>query len=130
MANILIAFGFCWMAVAALIGLFLAKRHKKILEQLGKSAANIKLSKYHRVNDIYKWNKAVHIHAFIFSFVSICIGLRMPKLNNTEMVNNALAVAIIVSAVIWAFGVLQMVVRDLALSVREVLDIFDMTKVV
>lgn len=125
MANLLIMFGFSWMVVAALIGLALAKRHETAQDQLVKFAAEGNLPDYHRVNDVYKWNKTVHAHAFLFSVVAVCIGLAMPKMNYSETVSKVLAIALMLSAVVWTLGGLRsnrplMVIGDLTLLISIV----------
>lgn len=122
MANTLVLFGFCWMVVAALIGLLLAKRHEMALEQLAKLAAKNNLAEYHRVNDGYKWNKTVHAHAFLFSVVAVCIGLAMPRMNFMPAILEGLAIGLIVAAVVWTVGALRsnrplMVIGDLSLLI-------------
>jgi hypothetical protein len=120
MANMLILFGFSWMVVAAIIGFLLARRHELTLVQLEEIAAQGNLAEYHRVNAGYKWNKTVHAHAFLFSIVAVSVGLAMAKMNYSETVNNALAIALMVSAVVWTIGGLLsnrplMVIGDFAL---------------
>ena len=125
MANILVMFGFSWMVVAAIIGLLLAKRHETAVGQLEKIAATGNLAEYHRVYDAYKWNKLAHVHSFLFSVVTVCIGLAMPRMNYPEAVSNGLAIALIVSTVVWTTGGLRlsrplMVIGDLTLLVSLV----------
>lgn len=122
MENVLITFGFSWMVVAAIIGFLLAKRHEETLVDLGKIAATGNLAEYHRVNDGYKWNKTVHAHAFLFSVVAVLVGLAMTKMNYSQTVSDGLAIALIVSAVVWTIGGLRsnrplMVIGDLTLLV-------------
>lgn len=134
MANTLVLFGFCWMVVAALLGLVLAKRHETALGQLEQLAAKNNLAEYHRVDDIYKWNKMVHAHAFLFSVVAVCIGLAMARMNLSAMVGNALSIALMGSAAVWTLGALLksrllMVIGDLTLLVSLITAAVGMAKV-
>jgi hypothetical protein len=120
MANMLVLFGFSWMVVAACIGFYLARRHELTSVRLEEIAAKGNLLDYHRVNYAYKWNKTVHAHAFLFSMVAVAVGLAMGKMNYADTVTNILAVALMVSAVVWTLGgVLSnrplMVIGDLTL---------------
>ena len=120
MANVLVLFGFSWMVVAAFIGLLLAKRHELTLGDLEKIAAKGDLLDYHRVSEGYKWNKTVHAHAFLFSVVSVAIGLAMPRMNYPDTVTSVLAIALMVAVVVWTVGGLRssrplMVIGDLTL---------------
>lgn len=106
MANILIMFGFSWMVVAAIIGLLLAKRHETTVVDLGKIAATGNLAEYHRVYEIYKHHKIVHVHSFLFSVVAVCIGLAMTRMGFSESAINGLAIALMVSPTVWTIGAL------------------------
>lgn len=120
MAKALVVFGFTWMVVAALIGLFLARRHELTLVQLEEFAAKGNLLDYHRVSEGYKWNKTVHAHAFLFSIVAIVIGLSAPMASYGESVTAILAMATMAAVAVWTVGGLRssrplMVIGDLTL---------------
>lgn len=126
MATILILFGFCWMVVAAIIGVLLAKRHETSVGQLEELAAKGNLAEYHRVNVGYKWNKTVHAHSFLFSVVAVCIGLAMARMNYSETLSNVLAIGLMLAAVVWTLGGLRsnrplMVIGDLTLLIGIVM---------
>lgn len=104
MANVLIMFGYSWMVIAAIIGLLLAKRHEGTLVALEQIAATGNLVEYHRVNDGYKWNKTVHAHAFLFSVVAVTVGLAMDRMSYSVEVKGAIAIALMLSAVVWTLG--------------------------
>lgn len=120
MAQRLVMFGFAWMVVAALVGLVLAKLHHESLAQLEAVAAKGDLLEYHRISDVYKWNKTVHAHAFLFSLVAVSVGLAMPRMVYPQFVTDALGVALMVAPVTWTVGAKfsfrpLMVIGDLAL---------------
>lgn len=126
MATILVLFGFCWMVVAAIIGVLLAKRHESSVGQLEQIAATGNLLEYHRVSESYKWNKTVHAHSFLFSVVAVCVGLAMAKMNYPENVGNVLASVLMLAPVVWTTGGLRsnralMVIGDLALLIGIVM---------
>ena len=121
------------MVVAAIIGLLLAKRHETTVEQLEKIAASGNLAEYHRVYDAYKWNKLAHVHSFLFSVVAVCVGLAMSRMNYSDSVSNGLAIALMVSPVVWTIGGLRlsrpfMVIGDLTLLVSLVMAAVGMAK--
>jgi hypothetical protein len=107
MANILVLFGFSWMVAAAIIGFLLAKRHDATLVELERIAATGNLAEYHRVSDGYKWNKTVHAHAFLFSVVTVAVGLAMAKMNYSQTVIIGLATALMVAAPMWTLAALR-----------------------
>lgn len=73
--SMLISFGFAWMVVAALIGLFLGAKHENHIEALGSAAACGNFSEYHRIFEAYKWRSSVHAHGMLFSLSSVAVGL-------------------------------------------------------
>jgi len=72
--NLLIAFGFGWMVVAALIGLYLGARHEKHIETLASAAAGGNLGEYHRIFEAYKWRSSMHAHSMLFSLSAVVVG--------------------------------------------------------
>ena len=120
MANMLLLFGFSWMVVSAIIGLLLAKRHEATVEDLGVIAARGDLAEYHRVEVEYKWKKLVHVHAFLFSVVAVCIGLALGRMNYPAAVQEGLAAALMLATVVWTLGTMRlnrplMAIGDLAM---------------
>lgn len=133
MDNILIMFGYCWMVVAALIGLLLAKRHETTLADLERIAAAGDLAEYHRVNDGYKWNKTVHAHSFLFSTVAVTVGLAMSRMNYAVEVRDGMAIALMAAAVVWTIGGLRsskplMAVGDITLLVSIAMSAIGLAK--
>ena len=133
MANLLILFGFSWMVVAAIIGFLLARRHELASVALEKIAAKGDLAGYHRADAIYKWNKMVHAHAFLFSVVAVCAGLAMDRMNYSELGGRVLAYTMMASAVVWTIGGMRsnralMVIGDVALLAGVVAAAIGMAK--
>ena len=134
MANTLVTFGFCWMVVGAVIGLLLAPRHERTLVELERIAASGSLADYHRVNDGYKWNKMVHAHSFLFAVVATTIGLALAKMNYSAAVSDGLALALMLSPVVWTLGGLLknrplMAIGDIVLLVSVATAAVGMAKV-
>lgn len=77
--DVLIAFGFGWMVVSALIGLYLGAKHQGHIEQLTNAAAGGDLEKYHRLSEAYKWRSSVHAHGMLFSLSSVGVGLVLSR---------------------------------------------------
>jgi hypothetical protein len=73
--NLLIAFGFGWMVVAALLGLYLGAKHEHHIKALASAAACGNLGEYHRVFEAYKWRSSVHAHSMLFSLSAVAVGL-------------------------------------------------------
>lgn len=133
MANMLVMFGFSWMVMGAIIGLLLAKRHETAVGDLEKIAASGNLAEYHRVGEVYKWHKLVHVHSFLFSVVAVCIGLAMAKMGYSAALIDALAIALMLAPPVWTVGALRMskplmVIADLTLLVSLVMAAFGMAK--
>ncbi len=133
MADVLVLFGFFWMVVAAFIGLFLAKRHELTLGDLERIAAKGNLIEYHRVSEGYKWNKTVHAHAFLFSVVSVVIGLAMPGMKYPVPVIEVLAMVQMLSVVLWTLGGIRssrplMVIGDLSLMASIVATVIGLAR--
>jgi len=134
MVNVLLLFGFLWMVVAAIIGFLLAKRHEMALVDLERIAATGNLAEYHRVNDIYKWNKTVHAHTFLFSVVTVTVGLVMERMNYSESTSNGLAITLMLSSIVWTLGGLLsnralMVIGDITLLASIVMVAVGLSKV-
>lgn len=104
MADVLVIFGFTWMVVGALIGLYVGARHEPHLEQLEEIAKNGSLLEYHRTLDAYKWKVTVHAHSMLFALVTVAIGLVMPKLTYSETVATALSGILMLAPVVWSVG--------------------------
>lgn len=104
MSDVLILFGFSWMVIGTLIGLYLGARHEPHLGQLEEIAKTGSLLDYHRTLDAYKWKVTVHAHSVLFALVAVAIGLVMPKMSYSETVASALAGALMVAPVVWTIG--------------------------
>ena len=104
MGNLLMIFGFSWMVVAVLIGLYLGLTHDPHLEKLENIAKHGTLLQYHERLDAFKWNVTVHAHAFLFSVINVLIGLSFQKMGYSEATLTVLAAGLMASVVLWTAG--------------------------
>lgn len=104
MNHVLIAFGFCWMIVAALLGFYVGAIHDRHVETLEHVAGQGKLLDYHRRLDTFKWKVTVHAHSFLFGVVAILVGLSMPVMGYSSSAASVLAYVLMAAPVIWAAG--------------------------
>ncbi len=108
MDGVLIVFGFSWMIVGALIGLYLVARHEPQLARLEEIARTGSLLEYHRVLDAYKWKVTVHAHSLLFPVLSIFLGLLWPRVNLPPAIASGVAWALMAATVIWTVGGLRL----------------------
>jgi hypothetical protein len=104
--DLLIAFGFSWMLVAALIGLYLGVRHEAHGLGLARDAESGNLIEYHRRFDAYKWRSSIHAHAMLFSLSSIVVGIVMPRTGLGDAGQQWLTYALVASTVVWTAAAL------------------------
>lgn len=107
MGNLLMLFGFSWMVVAVVIGLYLGMTHEPHLEKLEDIAKHGTLLQYHERLDAYKWKVTVHAHSFLFSVVNVAIGLSFQKMDYSEVTLTVLASGLMAAAVLWTVGGLR-----------------------
>jgi len=101
--HILMAFGFGWMVVAALIGLYLGAKHESHLSHLAAAAASGDLLGYHQVFDQYRWRVSVHAHGMLFALSSVVVGLVLTR-NDAHVVllgEEALVAVLMFATVVW-----------------------------
>lgn len=104
MGDVLILFGFSWMIIGTVIGLYLGARHEPHLVQLEEIARTGSLLDYHRTLDAYKWKVTVHAHSVLFALVTVAVGLVMPRMSYSDATASALAGALMVAPVVWTIG--------------------------
>jgi hypothetical protein len=107
--NLLIAFGFGWMVVAALIGLYLGARHEGHIGRLRDAASGGTLAEYHRVFEAYKWHSSVHAHGMLFSLSSVVVGLVLSRIEvRVAIVGDAVLIGLLISAtVVWTLAAMR-----------------------
>ncbi len=103
--NELVAFGFAWMVVAALIGLYLGVKHESHVKTLESAAAGGDLVEYHRVFDAYKWHSSVHAHGMLFSLSSVGVGIVLASPLGSAIPGAAgIVAALIFATVAWTLA--------------------------
>ena len=103
----LIAFGFGWLVVAALLGLYLGAQHENHTDELLAAAVSSDLVRYHQVFDAYKWRSSVHAHGMLFSLSSVAVGLVLLQSGNGIPMPGALAGALTIVMVVWTLAALR-----------------------
>jgi hypothetical protein len=106
-SDLLIAFGFGWMVVAALLGLYLGATHDAHSQSLEASAAQGDLAAFHRTLEAYKWRGSVHAHGMLFSLSSIVVGVILPRTGFSKAAVEAMVGALIVATVVWTLSALK-----------------------
>jgi hypothetical protein len=108
-AHLLIAFGFGWMVVSALIGLYLGAKHEGYIEQLKAAAASEDLARYHEVFEAYKWRSSVHAHGMLFALSSVGVGLALSGRAGDVLPGEALVGALMFATVVWTLAAMRRV---------------------
>lgn len=103
----LIAFGFGWMVVAALLGLYLGARHEGHLGALEKSAVRGDLASYHRTFEAYKWRSSIHAHGMLFALSSVAVGAVLPQTGLGKVAMEYLVAGLIFATVVWMLAALR-----------------------
>ena len=104
--SLLIAFGFGWMVVAALLGLYLGAKHQSHIDHLGNAASAGDLVRYHQEFESYKWRSSVHAHGMLFALSSVGVGLVLSRKGFESVPAEALAAMLMVATVVWTLAAL------------------------
>ncbi len=103
----LIAFGFGWMVVAALLGLYLGSQHENHIDELLAAATDGDLVRYHQISDAYKWRSSTHAHGMLFSLSSVAIGLVLLQKGHAIPMSGAVAGTLAIAIVLWTLAALR-----------------------
>lgn len=103
----LIAFGFGWMVVAAVLGLYLGARQEGHLGHLDKAAARGDLAAYHRTFEAYKWRSTVHAHGMLFALSSVAVGAVLPQAGLGKAQMEYLVAGLMMATVVWMVAALR-----------------------
>jgi hypothetical protein len=104
MDQLLIAFSFSWMVVAAVVGFYVGLLHERNLVSLESVANTGDWIEYHRRLDAYKWKVTIHAHSFLFGVVGILVGLSMARMGYSAPMQGALAYGLISAPILWFAG--------------------------
>ena len=102
----LIAFGFGWMVVAALIGLYLGVKHDRHIGDLATAAGRGDLALYHQTFEAYKWRSSIHAHGMLFSLSAIVVGAVLPQAGLSAPTMERLVAVLMIVTVIWTLAAL------------------------
>jgi len=105
----LLAFGFTWMIVAALIGIVLGAKHDNHLEKLRQYAKEGNLVAYHQDTEAYKAVATAHAHTFLFSVILVLVALILGKLPFPPVVNETIPYVLMCSTVLWTIAALRVI---------------------
>jgi|SRR5208282_2328870 len=105
----LLAFGFTWMIVAALIGIVLGAKHDNHLEKLREYAKEGNLVAYNRDTEAYKAGATVHAHSFLFSVILILVAIVLEKLPFPPVVIASIPYALMCTTVLWTISALRVI---------------------
>ncbi len=116
MANILLVFGFCWMIVAALIGLVLGGRHLRYDEDLALAARTNDLAGYNARQRAFQARATAHAHSFLWSVIAILVALVLDRLPFADLAAKSIPPAMMAAMVVWTVGALANVRPLMALA--------------
>ena len=105
----LLAFGFTWMIVAALVGIVLGAKHDHHLEKLRQYAKEGNLAAYHQDTETYKAGATVHAHSFLFSVVLVLVAMVVGKLPFPPIVTENIPYVLMCSTTLWTVSALRVI---------------------
>jgi hypothetical protein len=103
-SGVLVAFGFSWMMVAALLGLHLGARHANHIDTLSRLAQGGDLAAFYQTFEAFQWRTSVHAHGMLFSLSAITVGLALPLAGYGQTMSAVLVGTLIVATVIWTLS--------------------------
>ncbi len=103
----LIAFGFGWMVVAALLGLYLGVKHERHLGDLVTAAGRGSLVLYHQTFEAYKWRSSIHAHGMLFSLSAVVVGAVLPQAGLSAPAMERLVAVLMIVTVVWTLAALR-----------------------
>jgi hypothetical protein len=109
MHSVLLAFGFSWMIVAALIGIVLGARHDGHLERLGHAARQGDLAAYNEATQNYKAGATTHGHSFLFAVVMVLVAMVVERLPYATAVKATIPYVLMCSTIIWTIAALKVI---------------------
>lgn len=116
MANILLTFGFCWMIVAAMIGLVLGAGHVRHDEELALAAKAGDLVGYNARLLWFNAQATAHGHSFLWSVTAILVALVLDRLPFPDPTTKYIALTMMAAMVVWTTGALTKVRVLMALA--------------
>jgi hypothetical protein len=105
----LLAFGFSWMIVAAVIGIILGAKHDGHLERLGQLAKQGNLVGYNEETQKYKAGATTHGHSFLFAVVMILVAVVVAGLPYPAAVKEIIPYVLMGSTALWTIAALKVI---------------------
>jgi hypothetical protein len=112
----LLAFGFTWMIVAALIGIVIGAKHDNHLEKLRQYAKEGNLVAYNQDTEKYKAGATAHAHSFQFSVILVLVAMVVVRLPFPPVVNESIPYVLMCSTVLWTISALRVIRPLMALA--------------
>lgn len=101
MNEMLAIFGFAWMTVSGIFGLYMGVKHERLAGTLEQLAESGRLLDYHREQSAFRWGITAHAHGFLFSLVCIAVALWMPSMSYSATAGGVLAAALMTATALW-----------------------------
>ena len=109
MHAVLLAFGFSWMIVAAVIGIVLGAKHDGHLERLEQLAKQGNLTAYNKETQNYKAGATTHGHSFLFAVVMVLVAIVVGQLPYPTVVKAILPYVLMGSTALWTIAALKVI---------------------
>lgn len=109
MHTVLLAFGFSWMIVAALIGIVLGARHDGHLERLDQFAKQGNLAAYNEETQKYKAGATTHGHSFLFAVIMVLVAIIVERLPYPAAIKETIPYVLMCSTVLWTIAALKVI---------------------
>jgi len=104
MTELLLAFGFFWILVAALLGLIQGMRHTGHGARLESVAEAGDLVAYNREFTTFRRNTTTHTHSMLFALLTLTIAVVLQVLQLVEADAMLIGSTLIGATVIWTLG--------------------------
>lgn len=109
MHAVLLAFGFSWMIVAAVIGIVLGAKHDGHLDRLGQHAKQGNLVAYNEETQRYKAGATAHGHSFLFAVILVLVAIVVERLPYGTAVKQTIPYLLMGSTAIWTIAALKVI---------------------
>lgn len=105
----LLAFGFSWMIVAAVIGIILGAKHDGHLERLDQLAKQGNLVAYNEETQRYKAGATTHGHSFLFAVIMVLVAVIVERLPYPAAAKEIIPYVLMSTTALWTIAALKVV---------------------
>jgi hypothetical protein len=117
MAHHLIVFGFAWILVASIMGMFLGLSREKRIAELEQLGAQSKLVDLIKKDWEYRWSKSRHAHSILFAILCIVVGFALDQVGPESATFVAIITTLMMAAVvIWTLASIRHIVPLMGLA--------------